>query len=144
MAERTDDPVRAGALAIMAVIERQTKEQLAPLLDREGIERDDAPRIESGVRLGERSACADWTRFLQSFAPATGPALDRYRVMRDELAPEADRATMRALVTHEVVLQAFADRVLDGAATAIELIVDALEGDHRDEARRRLDAAPHG
>ena len=144
MAAQVDDRDRAARLGVMAAIERQTKEQLGDAMDRAGLDRADEPEIEKGRKLALRAARADWQKFLNSFAPLTGDALERYRIMRDKLAPAEDADAMRALVTHEVVLQAYADRALAGDDRGIECIVDALEGEHLEEARRLLDEAASG
>jgi len=116
MAEVTEDPTRAAELHVMALVERQTKEQLAPLCDREGIERDDATYEGRGRKLADRATRPgwDWERFLHTFEPLTDQALLRYRSMRDVLAPKDDAATMRSLVVHEEVLQRYAQRALAG------------------------------
>ncbi|MFN0088779.1 MAG: hypothetical protein ACKVWR_00695 [Acidimicrobiales bacterium] len=142
MAEAVSDPARAGQLAVMALIERQTKEQLARLLERERFEPDDSKAIAKGQELGVRSARADWGRFLGSFAPATGPALERYKVMRDELSPAEDRPTMDALVLHEQVVQAFADLALAGDANPAGPTLEALDGANQAVARLLLRQAP--
>ncbi len=140
MADLTADADRAGQLRLMALIERQTREQLGVLCDREGIERRDEPLEASGRRAGEKAGRPnwDWERFLRSFEPATSEALVRYRVMRDLLAPEGDSGAMRSLVVHEEVLQQMADGLLEGRADAAAPLVEALEGEHRREADRVL------
>ena len=140
MAAQLEDRGRAGEMAVMAMLERQTREQLGRLLAREGIVRDDNRPIAKGEELGERSARANWDRFLASFAPLTSEALVRYRTMRDDLAPESDRATMDALVTHEEVLQAYADRAIAGEGDPAAPVVAALEGANQTMARLLLDA----
>jgi hypothetical protein len=140
MAEVVDHPERSAQLGLLTLIERQTKEQLAPLCDREGIERRDALFEEKGRALAQRAAKPnwDWERFLHTFAPLTGQALLRYRMMRDVLAPEGDAATMRALVTHEEVLQSLADGILAGTDDPARPLVAALQGEHRSEAEKLL------
>jgi hypothetical protein len=140
MAEAVGQPEPSIQLGLLTLIERQTKEQLAPLCDREGVTRNDAPFEEQGRKLAERSSRPnwDWERFLRSFAPLTEQALLRYRLMRDELAPDGDAAAMRALVTHEEVLQALADGLLAGDEDPARRLVSALEGDHRRAADELL------
>jgi len=140
MAANVEDRSRAAELAVMALIERQTKEQLGRLLEREGVTRDDERTASKGAELGERSARANWDRFLGSFAPLTSQALERYRTMRDELAPETDAATMRALVVHEEVLQSYADRAIAGEADPVAPVVAALDGANQAVARLLLDS----
>lgn len=140
MAEAAGDPRRAAQMGLLALIERQTKEQLAPLLERDGIVRHDEPYEAKGRALGERAnrPSWDWERFLRTFEPTTQPALVRYRWMRDELAPEGDAQQMRSLVAHEEVLQAFADALLGGELDPARGLVAALEGEHRAEADKLL------
>jgi hypothetical protein len=140
MADVVEDPQRSAQLGVLALVERQTKEQLAPLCDREGIERDDAPWEVRGRGLAERAARPnwDWERFLRTFEPLTDQALLRYRSMRDVLAPEGDAATMRSLVIHEEVLQRYAKRSLAGEEEPTAPLLDALEGEHRRSAEQLL------
>jgi hypothetical protein len=140
MADVTEDPTRAAELNVMALVERQTKEQLAPLCDREGIERDDAIHEARGRKLADRAARPgwDWDRFLHSFEPLTDQALLRYRSMRDVLAPKDDAATMRSLVVHEEVLQRYAQQALAGEERPSAPLLDALEGEHRRTAEQLL------
>lgn len=142
MAEAAGDPRRAAQLGLLALIERQTKEQLAPLLEREGIVRRDEPYEAKGRALGERANRPnwDWERFLRTFEPTTQPALVRYRSMRDQLAPAGDADQMRSLVMHEEVLQAFADALLGGAQDPARRLLGALEGEHRAQADKLLGA----
>jgi hypothetical protein len=144
MAEVVGDPRRSAELGVLALVERQTKEQLAPLCDREGIRRDDAPHEAKGRKLAERAARPgwEWERFLHSFQPLTDQALLRYRSLRDVLAPEGDAATMRSLVVHEEVLQRYAERSLAEQGEPTAPLLGALEGDHRRAAEQLLrDAA---
>jgi hypothetical protein len=55
MAEVVDHPERSAQLGLLTLIERQTKEQLAPLCDRVGIERRDALFEEKGRATWPRS-----------------------------------------------------------------------------------------
>jgi hypothetical protein len=138
VAEGAGEAERTGHLRLMALIERQTRQQLAALCEREGIERHDEPWEARGRAYGAKAdrPSWDWERFWRSFTPITTEALPRYRVMRDELAPAGDARTMQALVTHEQVLQAFADGLLDGRADPGRPVIGALEGEHRAEAER--------
>lgn len=143
MAEAVADPTRSAHLGVMAIVERQTKEQLAPLCDREGIERDDARFEAKGRALAERAARPnwDWDRFLHTFEPITDQALLRYRSMQQVLAPGGDAATMRSLVTHEEVLQRYAQIALAGEPDPVGPLLGALEGEHRRAAQELLDQA---
>lgn len=141
MAAAVEQPERSAQLGLLALIERETKEQLAPLCDREGIPRDDEPLQAKGRALAERAASPNWDyeRFLRGFAPLTAEALLRYRVMRDVLAPESGAPTMRSLIRHEEVLQTFADGILAGDDAAARPLLAALEGDHRSAADELLE-----
>jgi hypothetical protein len=143
MADVARDGEQATQLRLMALIERQTRQQLGTLCDREGIERRDEAFEAKGRAFAERADRPNWDheRFLRSFAPITTEALVRYRIMRDDLAPAGDADTMRALVTHEEVLQTLADGLLAGRDDAAGSLVAALEGEHRAEADRLLGKA---
>jgi hypothetical protein len=71
----------------------------------------------------------------------TVPALVRYHRNADVLAPPGDATTMAALVTHDEVLQSFADGLLDGRAEPAAALLDALDGPHRQAADALLRAA---
>ncbi len=136
MAESVQDPKLAAQLGLVALIERQTKEQLAPLCDREGVKRNEAAAEAKGRAQAERASDPnwEWNRFFRSFAPATDDALKRYRYMRDELAPESDARPMQALVAHEELLQSFVDGILandNPDAESVQSFVAALQGHHR-------------
>jgi hypothetical protein len=143
VADGAGDAERTTQLRLMALIERQTRAQLGALCDREGIARRDEEHDARGRAYASRADRPnwDWDRFWRSFAPITTGALARYRVMRDELSPADDARPMRALVTHEEVLQAFADGLLSGGDDPGRPLVEALEGEHRAEADRLLGTA---
>jgi hypothetical protein len=144
-ADGAGDAERTAQLRLMALIERQTRHQLGALCDREGIERQDEPWEARGRAYGTKAGRPswDWERFWRSFTGITTEALPRYRVMRDELAPAGDAPTMQALVTHEQVLQSFADGLLDGRDDPGRPVIGALEGEHRAEADRIAQGAPN-
>jgi hypothetical protein len=144
LAEVAGDGERATQLRLMTLIERQTRQQLAPLCDREGIARRDDDLEAKGRAFAERARkpAWDWDRFLSTFAPLTEEALVRYRLMRSQLAPEGDAAVMGALVRHEEVLQSYADGLIAGSPDAAAPLVSALEGEHRAEADRLLGTEP--
>jgi hypothetical protein len=145
MADAVDDPERAAQLGLMALLERQTKEQLAALCDREGIVRNDTDAVANGTAVGERARRPTWDheRFLRSFSPITEEALPRYRVMR-EVAPAGDGAVMDALIAHEEALQAAADRLLagDSGGDAIAPLLAVLVEPHRDAAEALARSVP--
>jgi hypothetical protein len=144
MADAVDQPERSAQLGLMALIERQTRDQLAPLCDREGVIRDDERFEAKGRALAQRASRPSWDyeRFLRSFGPITEEALLRYRSMRDVLAPEGDAMVMRALVRHEEVLQAFADGLLASDDAAARPLLNALAGEHRAAADELLAGVP--
>ena len=140
MAETARDPRHGEQLRLMALLERQTKEQLAPLCDREGVTRDDPVHRADGTAFAERSRRPDWDheRFLRSFESITSHALPRYRAMRDHLAPAADVTVMDALIAHEEALQGYADRLLAGEADATGTFLEALVAPYRHAAEAQL------
>jgi hypothetical protein len=142
MAEVVEDPRRSAWLRLCGVLERQTKEDLGQLCDREGIARDDATWEAKGRGIAERAARPgwEWDRFLRSFSPVTGPALLRYRHMRDVLAPEGDAAAMAALVAHEDALQHLADGLLADDADPAGPLLRTLRDPHRAQAEGFLQA----
>lgn len=134
MADRLGRDQRAGHMALIALLERQTREQLGRLLERDGLAGHDEKAAAKGAELGERSARAAWDRFLASFAPATAQALDRYHAMQ-AMAPEADQPTMAALVAHEEALQRYAELAMASQVDPAAPLLDALDGANAAVAR---------
>jgi hypothetical protein len=125
VADRLDDAERARKMRVLATLERRTKEEVAPALERAGISTEPDPDMLSVAEaLAPDSASSTWEDFMRSVVHVTDQYLPLYRRL-GELDP-TERETADLLVAHEVALGDFARAELAGDTATSLNPVNAL------------------
>jgi hypothetical protein len=119
IAEKTDDPDHAAKLRVLSVLERKTKEAIAPSLERAGLSTEPDPEMQ--VLADALAIDMAWTDFLASTEAITVQYIPLYERI-GELDP-TERAASELLVAHEAALRSFARAEQEGeTATSLDAI----------------------
>lgn len=112
LAEATNDPEHRAKWKVLAELEEETGNRLAPLLgdDAEPTSAEDFPPVDTAVAAYSRLA---WPQALEQMMTILDPAIERFRALL-AMAPDEDRETVQLLFDHEVALKRFAQRELAG------------------------------
>ena len=125
-AANTDHADHRAKWLRLADLEDVTRDVLGVVLARHGMAPEAPPDAsERGLEIGRRMASQTWSDALGQFQPITGPAIDRFRQIR-QACPDEDVSAIEFLIDHEVVLQEFADRELAGDTRGSTTSIDAL------------------
>jgi hypothetical protein len=107
------DGERARKLRSLQAIEARTAMCLQPLLDEAGIDVDDAASARrNGTDIGQKLG-NDWDGFVRGLHDALPGFLAQFVRLR-ELAPDPHHPSLRALVAHELTINAFTELELAG------------------------------
>ncbi len=114
IADRLVDAGQAHKMMVLAVLERRTREAVAPALERAGIPiAPDADMLGLADALVADSVNHTWEELMSSTVDVTGQYLPLYRRIGELSPPEKDTADL--LVAHEEALRDFARAELAGA-----------------------------
>ena len=119
MADNDDDAERAAKLRVLSMLERRTKEAMAPAVERAGLSTEPDPEM---FTLAEAfSQGVSWLDFLAATEAITQQYVPLYQRI-GELDP-SERETSDLLVAHEAALRSFARAELNGeTATSLDQI----------------------
>ncbi len=114
-----DDDEHAAKMRVLATLERRTKEEVAPALERAGIPTaPDAEMVTLAEALAADSAKSTWEDLMTATVAVTGQFIPLYRRI-GELDP-SEREIADLLVAHEVAIRDFARAELAGdSATSL-------------------------
>lgn len=111
------EPEHAGAMRVLATLERRTKEAVAPALSRAGIPTaPDQEQLDLADALAEGSAHTAWDDLMSATVAITGQFLPLYRRIGELNPSEHDVAEL--LVAHEEALRDFARAELAGRTSS--------------------------
>jgi hypothetical protein len=113
IADELEDPDQAAAMRTLAMLERRTKEAVAPALQRAGISTDTDPETKAlAEALLAGALTLSWDELMATFGPITAQFIPLYRRI-GELRP-AEGETASLLVAHEEALRDFSEAEIAG------------------------------
>ena len=126
MRDLTEDPSHRDKLDHLVRLERSTKEMLVPYLLRHGIPTDpDAKVVEALASVGPQT----WANTLEGVRLVAASYLVKYRRLA-ELVGAEDAPATDALVAHELALDEFCRRELEGDGDGSLKAITALPHFH--------------
>ena len=110
MAANAPDPGQRSKLEALTALERCTKELIAAAMGRLGLPAEPDPAVLEHVAQG---ADFDFHRMISMLPPVTADYLATYTRLRQLVGPE-EASTVDQVIAHEMALELFARRELDG------------------------------
>lgn len=110
MAAKADDSDRRRKLEALATLERCTKELIAAAMARLGLPAEPDPEVASHVAQGTDF---DYGRMIKMLPPIAADYLGTYTRLRQLVGPD-EAGTVDQVIAHEMALELFARRELDG------------------------------
>lgn len=127
LAERADGH-EAAKLRLLAAVEREAANAVAPLLDRHAlVPRTDEELLASGRRQARKALPLDWPAFIDDMARRYPDYMPAFALL-ERLGPEEDQPALRRLTQHEIEVIDFAERERAGDPASTEPLVRYLEG----------------
>ncbi|MDE0364272.1 MAG: hypothetical protein OXP09_01710 [Gammaproteobacteria bacterium] len=126
LAHLAGDTALASKWKTLAMLERVTGEQLAPLVSRYGFDTEPpTEEAERGLVTAREFAEMPHAEFMALIEPYLEDVISRFEALRDA-APAEDRTTMQFLVDHEVALLRFVQLERSGADKDSTRVAGAL------------------
>lgn len=110
MAALATDPTERAKITELVRLERCTGEMLRPYLERRGLDIEPDADMVATMSALERY---DWTAMLEGIRPVAATYLKKYRQL-GQLVGAGDQPAVEALIAHEVALDEFCRRELEG------------------------------
>jgi len=121
IADQVDDEEHKAKMRVLAMLERRTKESIAPALERAGLSTEPDPESLSTAEALSGAAATPWKDLLATFEPITSQFCAMYRRI-GELDPSESEAS-ELLVAHELALRDFARaEIADETTTSLDQI----------------------
>jgi hypothetical protein len=130
LSERSTDSARRRKLAVIAAVERRTRDHLESIATRLGIKAQAADIQARIERRAVELASLEWPAFIEKALRDWPPFIDEFEATL-RLAPARDARSVRWVVDHERALVEFARLEQAGCADSLKPIEAFLE-----EARR--------
>ena len=135
LAKRTNDPERKYKWHVLECLETETKKKLLPLVKKLGGDQTElSENIERGIADAEDMATKDWGDLMRSFDKVL-PKYVRFFEKLEALAPIKDRDLLRSVTAHELAIQEFVTKELEGESNhSVEAVLNLLEKPPEKEA----------